>query len=387
MNGPRVRIRAVAHGLLPRRLRPNRPVQLAARPPDASGVLHPAHRRHRRGAQPRGVGRGHLLAPWPGSGSTLDEGPVSPERLRGRARSGGRGPSSQRATSTTATARPRWSTSARAPARPGLRRVLPGPRARRAGRHRPALPHASRGRHRRARPHPRRRGVRERLDRGLRRRAAPSGVVLFALANVTDDRHDRITHVIRGEEHLANAPKQMMLWAALNAAEWRRRAAPAVRAPPAARERAAQETLQAQRPGRRPSPTATRGTCPTAFVNYLALLGWSPRGDEEIVPLATMIEQFRLEDVSHSPAFFDVKKLTHMNGEYMRALSIEEFVDAAPRGCDPWSSAVAAERPRAALARGAVRRARRLRAHRAAGPRARRDARRDSRHGRVLLPR
>jgi glutamyl-tRNA synthetase len=39
-----------------------------------------------------------------------------------------------------------------------------------------------------------------------------SGVVLYALANVTDDRHDRITHVIRGEEHLANAPKQMMLW-------------------------------------------------------------------------------------------------------------------------------------------------------------------------------
>jgi glutamyl-tRNA synthetase len=81
-----------------------------------------------------------------------------------------------------------------------------------------------------------------------------------------------------------------------------------------------------------------QGYLPEAFVNYLALLGWSPRGEEEIVPRATLIEQFRLEDVSHSPAFFDVKKMTHMNGEYIRALTLEEFIEAATPWVAPWSS-------------------------------------------------
>jgi glutamyl-tRNA synthetase len=81
-----------------------------------------------------------------------------------------------------------------------------------------------------------------------------------------------------------------------------------------------------------------QGYLPEAFVNYLALLGWSPRGGEEIVPRSMLIEQFRLEDVSHSPAFFDVKKLTHMNGEYIRALSLEQFIEAATPWVAPWSS-------------------------------------------------
>jgi glutamyl-tRNA synthetase len=71
---------------------------------------------------------------------------------------------------------------------------------------------------------------------------------------------------------------------------------------------------QRKKLSKRRDPVATesyrdQGYLPEAFVNYLALLGWSPRGDEEIVPRSTLIEQFRLEDVVHSPAFFDVKKL------------------------------------------------------------------------------
>ena len=58
-----------------------------------------------------------------------------------------------------------------------------------------------------------------------------------------------------------------------------------------------------------------------AMRNYLMLLGWAPKGDDEIVPWAVIEEQFRLEDVVPSPAFFDVKKLTAFNGEYIRALS------------------------------------------------------------------
>ena len=68
------------------------------------------------------------------------------------------------------------------------------------------------------------------------------------------------------------------------------------------------------------------------MVNFLALLGWSPQGDEEMVDVATMLEQFALEDVNHSPAFFDVAKLTHLNGLYVRALDLDAFVEA----CRPW---------------------------------------------------
>jgi glutamyl-tRNA synthetase len=75
-----------------------------------------------------------------------------------------------------------------------------------------------------------------------------------------------------------------------------------------------------------------QGYLSEAFVNYLALLGWSPRGEAEKVPLSTCVEQFRLSDVSHSPAFFDVKKLTHLNGEYIRSLSPGEFIER----CGPW---------------------------------------------------
>lgn len=167
--------------------------------------------------------------------------------------------------------------------------------------------------------------------------AKSSGVVLYALANVTDDRHDRITQVIRGEEHLANAPKQMLLWRALNEVTGEFVELPSYAHLPLL------VNEQRKKLSKRKDPVATesyrdQGYLPEAFVNYLALLGWSPRGDVEIAPVATLIEQFRLEDVSHSPAFFDVKKLTHMNGEYIRALSVEEFIRRSAPWVTPWSS-------------------------------------------------
>ncbi|MBW4077385.1 MAG: glutamate--tRNA ligase [Acidobacteria bacterium] len=168
--------------------------------------------------------------------------------------------------------------------------------------------------------------------------AKSSGAVLYALANVTDDRNDEITHVIRGEEHLSNAPKQMMLWSALNEVTAHDVALPLYAHLPLL------VNEQRKKLSKRKDPVATesyrdQGYLPQAFVNYLALLGWSPRGDEEIVPVEILIEQFRLEDVSHSPAFFDVKKLAHMNGEYIRALSIDAFIDACTPWVNPWASA------------------------------------------------
>ncbi len=161
--------------------------------------------------------------------------------------------------------------------------------------------------------------------------AKSSGHVLYALANVTDDRNDRISHVIRGEDHLSNTPKQMMLWQALNEASGINLEIPVYAHLPLL------VNEQRKKLSKRKDPVATesfrdQGYLSETFVNYLALMSWSPRGDQEKVPLSTLIDEFRLEDVSHSPAFFDVKKMTHMNGEYIRELDASAFVEA----CAPW---------------------------------------------------
>jgi glutamyl-tRNA synthetase len=161
--------------------------------------------------------------------------------------------------------------------------------------------------------------------------AKSSGAPLFALANVVDDRRDRITHVIRGEEHLPNAPKQMMLWDALSTVTGHHVAQPVYAHLPLL------VNEQRKKLSKRKDPVATemyrdQGFLADAFVNYLSLLGWGPKGDAEIVDRATCIEQFHLEDVSHSPAFFDVKKLRALNGDYIRAMTTEDFIVAV----QPW---------------------------------------------------
>jgi glutamyl-tRNA synthetase len=162
--------------------------------------------------------------------------------------------------------------------------------------------------------------------------AKGSGAVLFSLANVVDDRRDEITHVVRGEEHLPNTPRQMMLWSALNEVG-------AAVALPSYAHVPVLVNEKRQKLSKRRDPVAlelyrSQGFVAPALVNYLALLGWSPRTEHEKVDIAECIPQFQLGDVSHSPAFFDVKKLAHLNGEYIRELAPERFVAA----CAPWVS-------------------------------------------------
>lgn len=157
------------------------------------------------------------------------------------------------------------------------------------------------------------------------------GTVLFALSNLVDDRAMAITHVIRGEEHLANTPKQLMLAGALDEVEG------GVTPTPLFAHLPVLVNEQRQKLSKRRDPVAVemyrdKGFVPEAMVNFLALLGWSPKGDDEIVARDVLIEQFALEDVNHSPAFFDVAKLTHMNGLYIRALDASAFVEV----CRPW---------------------------------------------------
>jgi glutamyl-tRNA synthetase len=171
-----------------------------------------------------------------------------------------------------------------------------------------------------------------------------SGHPLFVLANVVDDRDMEITHVIRGEEHLPNTPKAVLLWRALDEsadgeAGWGQATAVPVFAhlPLLVNEKR-------QKLSKRKDPVAVelyrdQGYLPEAFRNYLALLGWSPPGDAEKVDLPTLVAEFRLEAVHHAPAFFDVQKLAHLNGEYVRELSSSEFVTR----CRPWVAPTAGE--------------------------------------------
>jgi glutamyl-tRNA synthetase len=155
--------------------------------------------------------------------------------------------------------------------------------------------------------------------------ARADGSAVFLLANVVDDMTMGITHVIRAEEHLPNTPRQQLLWQALGAAPpvW-------AHVPVVVNEK--RQKLSKRRDKVALEAYRDEGYLADAMRNYLMLLGWAPSGDREIVPWSVIESEFRLEDVNPSPAFFDEKKLRAFNGEYIRALSVEGFIEA----CQPW---------------------------------------------------
>ncbi len=171
--------------------------------------------------------------------------------------------------------------------------------------------------------------------------AKSSGAVLYNMANVVDDRVDRITHVIRGEDHISNTPKQQLIWAALS-----RVVGPDLPLPIYAHLPLLVDASR-KKLSKRKDPVAVeffrdQGFLPDAFVNFLSLLGWSPKGEEKVTR-EELISQFTLGEVNQSPAFFDVVKLTNLNGAYVRELSVEEFIAATLPWVDPstalWSPA------------------------------------------------
>ncbi|MFT3853739.1 MAG: glutamate--tRNA ligase [Ilumatobacteraceae bacterium] len=148
-----------------------------------------------------------------------------------------------------------------------------------------------------------------------------NGTPVFILANVVDDVEMHISHVIRAEEHLPNTPKQQLLWEALG-----HRPPVWAHAPVVVNEQ--RKKLSKRRDKVALEGYRDEGYLADAMVNYLMTLGWAPKGDTEIVPWSTIERDFRLEDVTHSPAFFDIKKLKAFNGEYIRMLTVDEFVEA-----------------------------------------------------------
>ena len=152
-----------------------------------------------------------------------------------------------------------------------------------------------------------------------------NGRPMFLLANVVDDMSMGISHVVRGEEHLPNTPKQQLLWRALGAT-------PPVWAHVPVLVNEQRKKLSKRRDKVALEQYREEGYLADAMVNYLMTLGWAPRDDTEIVPWSRIEDEFRLADVTHSPAYFDLRKLTAFNGEYIRALPVDEFVAA----CGPW---------------------------------------------------
>jgi len=152
-----------------------------------------------------------------------------------------------------------------------------------------------------------------------------NGAPLYNLANVVDDITMGITNVVRAEEHLPNTPKQQLLWEALGVKPpiW-------AHVPVVVNEK--RQKLSKRRDKVALEAYRDEGYLADAMRNYLMLLGWAPSGDREIVPWSVIEEEFRLEEVNASPAFFDEKKLRAFNGDYIRALSVHDFIAA----CQPW---------------------------------------------------
>jgi glutamyl-tRNA synthetase/nondiscriminating glutamyl-tRNA synthetase len=128
---------------------------------------------------------------------------------------------------------------------------------------------------------------------------------------VVDDVAMQVTHVVRGEDHISNTPRQVLLYEAFGTMPPAFAHLPLVLGPdhaPLSKRHGATSVAEFRE----------RGFLPEALVNYLALLGWSPGDGEEIVPLAEMARRFRLEAVSHSAGVFDPAKLAWINRHYMK---------------------------------------------------------------------
>ncbi|KLU61490.1 glutamate--tRNA ligase [Peptococcaceae bacterium CEB3] len=148
------------------------------------------------------------------------------------------------------------------------------------------------------------------------------GIPTYNFAVVVDDTTMKITHVIRGEEHLSNTPNQVLLYEALG-----------FPVPEFAHISLILNT-EGRKMSKRDGDTAVidyrkKGYLPEAVVNFIALMGWAPPGEEEFYTIERLAEVFSLDRVSKSPAVFDVNKLNWINAHYIREASVERLSELA----------------------------------------------------------
>jgi glutamyl-tRNA synthetase len=146
------------------------------------------------------------------------------------------------------------------------------------------------------------------------------GRATYNFANPVEDMDDRITHVIRGRDHISNTPKQLQILQALG------------HDPPVYAHVPDVLGNDGKKLSKRHGATSidefrAAGYIPRALMNFLALLGWAPDGETTIMPPDELIRRFSLDRVGASPATLDYEKLDWMNGVYLRAMSPEEYAD------------------------------------------------------------
>ncbi|MGE5282985.1 MAG: glutamate--tRNA ligase [Chloroflexota bacterium] len=154
--------------------------------------------------------------------------------------------------------------------------------------------------------------------------ARADGSVLYNFAVAVDDAEMGITDVVRGDDHLSNTPKQLLVLAALGHAPPRYAHLPLLHGPDGKKLSKRHGAASAQE-------LRAAGYLPAAVRNYLALLGWGTDDDTTLMSTEELVRRFRVEDVGKAAAIFDEKKLRWINGRFMREMPLDDYTAAVAR--------------------------------------------------------
>lgn len=154
--------------------------------------------------------------------------------------------------------------------------------------------------------------------------ARPDGIPMYNFAVVLDDHLMGITHVLRGEEHLSNTPRQVLIYQALGLITPKFAHISLIlnqnRQKMSKRDESIIQFVEQYR---------ELGYLPEAILNFLGLLGWAPEGEREMFTREEVVEQFSLDRIAKSPAVFDIQKLNWMSNEYMKKADAERVLELA----------------------------------------------------------
>jgi glutamyl-tRNA synthetase len=148
------------------------------------------------------------------------------------------------------------------------------------------------------------------------------GTPVFHFVNVVDDLEMKITHVIRGEDHLSNTHKHIAIFEALGATPPQYAHIPLILNPGGSK-------MSKRDEGASIGEYIDQGYLPAAVRNYLCLLGWSPKDNREVIAISEVVEKFDLPQINRGNARFDINKLYWLNGEYWKSLTATEYHDYA----------------------------------------------------------
>ena len=157
------------------------------------------------------------------------------------------------------------------------------------------------------------------------------GMPTYNFANVVDDHLMNITHVVRGSEYLSSTPKYNLLYDAFG---WEQPVYVHLPLIMGRNEQGEVSKLSKRHGSVSFENLVAEGYLAEAIVNYIALLGWSPKSDQEIFSLKELSERFDVSGLNRSPAVFDYDKLRWMNSEYIKAMPFEQFSEAAFKFAD-----------------------------------------------------